>query len=145
LDDVHPALVAVLLQVEVVEVGVEALRDPPSPVEHERGDEAARAVALVLQHLRQRHLVVADVEAAVVAHAVPGRERPRQERGVRGQGERGDRGGAGEAETGAGQRVEAARLGRGIPVAAEVVRAQGVDRHQQQVAGARTAEPSAVA
>ena len=74
LDRVHAGHVAELLEVELVEVAVEALSDAPAPVEDEGANEAAGAVALVLEDLGQGHLLVAQVEAAVVSHSVPGGE-----------------------------------------------------------------------
>ena len=65
----------VLRQVEVVVVRVEALRDSPSAIQHERPDEPAGAIAVRLQHFGERDLIVADVELSVVADAVKGRKR----------------------------------------------------------------------
>jgi hypothetical protein len=70
LDRVHPGLLLVAAQVEVVEVAGEALIDAPARVEHEGGHEPARAVAPCRQRLGERRLVGGQVVAAVVADTV---------------------------------------------------------------------------
>jgi hypothetical protein len=54
---------------------VESLRDAPPVVEDVGADKSARTIAVCLQRFGQRRDLIADVEAAVVAHAMEGRER----------------------------------------------------------------------
>jgi hypothetical protein len=72
----------VLAQIEVVEVGLKALRDSPLVVEHVGADEAAGREPIRLQPLGQRRLTLVEKEATVIADAVRGRERPGEDRGV---------------------------------------------------------------
>ena len=75
LDGVEADVDAVLREVEVVEVAIEALADAPPAVKHERADETASAIAARAEHPGERHLVIAQIEAAVVANAVVGGKR----------------------------------------------------------------------
>ena len=59
-----------LLRVEVVEVGLEPLRDAPLAIQHVGADEAAGREPARLQPLGQRRLALVEKEAAVVADAV---------------------------------------------------------------------------
>ena len=140
LDRVHPGLLLVAAQVEVVEVAREALVDPPARVEHEGGHEPARPVAACRERLGERRLLGSQVVAAVVAHAVARRERPGEERGVGRQRERHDRRRALEAQAARGEAVEPGRARRGVTVAADVVGPCRVDRHDEEV-GRSAAEP----
>ena len=118
-------------QIEVVVVVVESLRDAPPMVEDVGADKSSRAVAVRLHHLGQRRDFIADVEAAVVAHAVEGRERAGEQRRVGRQRQRRDRFGLLEAETARGEGVDHGG-GRGsVAVASDVIGPQGVDAHQQ--------------
>ena len=126
LDHVHGRRVRKLVEIELVEVAIEALRDPPASIEHERADESAGAIPVLLQDLGERALIVAKVEAAVVADAMPAGKRAGHERGMRRQRQRHHRRRLLEAEPGARQRIDPRRLGGGIPVAAETIRANGV-------------------
>ena len=133
-------------QIEVVVVVVESLRDAPPVVEDVGPDESARAIAVCLQHLGQRRDLVADVEAAVVAHAMEGRERAGEQRRVGRQRQRRDRFGLLEAQAPGGEGVDHGG-GRGpVAVAPDVVGPQGVDAHQQdrRPAGARPSNQPAV-
>ena len=133
-------------QIEVVVVVVESLRDAPPVVEDVGADESAGAIAACLQHFGQRRDLVADVEAAVVAHAMEGRERAGQQRRVRRQRQRRDRFGLLEAQAPGGEGVDHGS-GRGpVAVAPDVVGPQRVDAHQQdrRPAGARPSNQPAV-
>ena len=88
LDGIEAGLL-VLGQVEVVEVAVEALVQAPAGVEDEGADERARRPAFRPQDLGQGRFGRGQVEAAVVPDAVGERIGPGQDRGVRGQGQRG--------------------------------------------------------
>ena len=124
---------ALLAEVEVVEVGVEALVDAPLRVEDVGGDEAAGAVAVGLQDLGERQLVRAEEEASVVAHAVLGRELAGEQARVRGQGERRDRLGLLEQDALAGELIEGRRLDVLRAVRLHAVGARRVERHHHQV------------
>ncbi len=136
LDGVHARCVLEPGEVEVVEEAVEALADPPARVEHEGADEAAGAETRGGEQLGQGHGLFLEIEAAVVAHAVGRRVGAGHQRGVRRQGKRRHRRGAVEAQAARRQPVEVRGLGRGVAVAAQPVGAQGVEGHQEQVAGA---------
>src|SRR4029453_7834884 len=62
-------------QIEVVVVMVESLRDAPTVVEDVGAEKTASVMAVCLERFSQRRDLIADVEAAVVAHAMEGRER----------------------------------------------------------------------
>ena len=79
LDVVHARRGVEFLEVEIVEEAIEALRNAPAPVEDEGGHESAGAEPVLAQHLGQRDLLVTEVEATVVADAVPARERAGQQ------------------------------------------------------------------
>ena len=79
------------LEIEVVEVGVEPLIDPPLRVEHIRTNESASAIAARLEDFRQRDLIRAEEEPAVVADAVLRRELAGEDARVRRQRQRRDR------------------------------------------------------
>ena len=136
---VDPRRELVLREVEVVEIGVEPLSDPPPSVEDERADEPAGAVALPLQHLGQGRLLIADVELAVVADAVEGRERAGEQRCVRRQRQRRDRRRLREAQPARGEAVEDRGLRRGVAVGADAIRAERINRDDQDVRFARRA------
>src|SRR5262245_58406268 len=123
-------------EIEVVEVGIEALRDAPPAIEHERADEAAGSVSVRLEHLRESRLLVADVELPVVADAVEGRERAGQQRGMRRERQRRHGRGMRETKPAGGETVEGRRLGRVVAVAAEAIWAKRVDGNQQYVRAA---------
>ena len=82
----------VLGEVEIVGVLVEALGEAPLRLEHPGGHEGSRGKARLVQPLGERHLLLVQEEAAVVAHAVVGRHEASEDRRVRREGER-DRGG----------------------------------------------------
>jgi hypothetical protein len=114
-------------EIEVVYVGVEALCDAPSAIEHERADEAAGPVSVRLQHFGERRLIVADVELTVVSDAVKCRKGARQERRMRREGQRRDRRGVGESKSARGEGVEGGRLGRLVAVTAQPIGAERID------------------
>src|SRR6185503_4834316 len=91
------------------------------------------AVALPLQHLGERRLLLADVELPVVADAVEGREGAGEERGVRRQRQRSDRGRLRKAQAARGEGVERGRLRLGVAVAADVIRAERIDRDDENI------------
>src|SRR5262249_37737592 len=109
--------------IEVIEVRLEALRDAPSAIQYERADEPTGAVPMLLKHLGERRLIVAQVELTVVADAMKGRKRAGEERGVRRQRERRHPRRLIEPQAARGQRVDRGRLRGGVPVAAEPIRA----------------------
>ena len=131
--DVRQRHAALPAEVEVVEVGVESLVDPPLAVEHVRADEPAGAVAPRLQDLGERELFGAEEEAAVVAHAVLGRELAGEQARVRRQGERRDGLGLLEQHALAGQVVEGRRLDVAIAVGPHAVGPRRVEGHHHQV------------
>ncbi len=124
-------------QVEVVEVALEALGDPPLVVEHVGRDEAAGAETGAGERLGQGPACRVEPEAAVVAHAVGGGQQPGHQRRVRGQRQGRDRHGVVEARAARRQRVEARRRRRRPAerpgVDADPVGARGVERHQEHV------------
>ena len=137
-------------QVEVVEVGLKALRDPPLVIEYVGADEPAGGEAARLQPLGHRRLAVVEEEPSVVAHAVPRRELSREDRRVRRQRQRRRRDGLLEEHTFARQPIEVGRFDRAEPVGMDAVGARRVERDQQQVqvrrryAGRKMAERLAV-
>ena len=114
---------------------VEALVEAPARVEHPRPHEGARRVAGVLHPRGERRLRGLEEEAAVVADAVVRRDEAREDRRVRGQGHR--RGGRRllEEDAVAGHRVDVRRLDPAEAVAAQPVRAQGVEGDHDDVEG----------
>ena len=79
----------VLAQIEVVEIGVEALVQPPPRIEHVGADEGARREPAALEHPGERRLARVEEEAAVVPDTVFGWKLAREERRVGGQRPRG--------------------------------------------------------
>jgi len=120
-------------EVEVVEVGVEALVGPPLRVEDVGGHERARPVPALLEHLGERDLLGPEEEPAVVAHAVLGRELPGEDARVHGQRERGHGHGLLEQHALAGERVEGRGLNVAGPIGANSVGAGGIEGHDHQV------------
>src|SRR5262249_362454 len=108
-----------------------------SPIQYEGADEAAGSVAICLQHLRERDLLVADVELTVVADAVKRRKSAGQERRVRRQRQRCDGRGVNEAKSTCGEPVGGGRRGGLVTVTAEAIRAQRIDCYQKDVQPAR--------
>ncbi len=120
-------------EVEVVKIVREALRNAPAAVEYEGADEAAGAITLRGKDLGHRREAVVDMEAGVVAHAVIGRERACEERGVGGKGQRRRRRRVGEAGAPRGEAVDDGRLRRAVAIGAHVIRAQRVERDDEHV------------
>jgi len=135
--DVAHAHRLVLREVEVVEVAVEALGDPPAVIEDIGGDEPAGRPAVRLQDLGQGHPLGSELEAAVVAHPVRAGEEPGHQRAVGRQGERGGGDGVLEPHPLGGQAVEVGGLHLARAVAAEAVGAGGVQSHQDEVQPSR--------
>ena len=133
---IEPGFHFVFRQIEIVEISIEPLVDAPAPVEHERRHEAAGPIAARAQHFGERHLIVAQVETAVVADAVIARKGSGHQRRVRRKRQRRDGGRLAEAQTPSGQRVERRRLRSGVPVASQVVGAKRVDGDQQDIRAA---------
>ena len=118
-------------EVEVVEVVVEALGDPPLRVEHERRHEAAGAQPLVAQDLRQDDVFVVQVEAAVVPNPVRGRILPGEDRRMRRQRQRRHRLRLLEQHPLSRQPIEMRRLDVGKAIRADPIRPRRVQRDQQ--------------
>jgi hypothetical protein len=116
---------------ERVVVDVEAGVEAEARVERKGAHERARAIARLLEARGQRLRVARKAEAGVVAHAVLVRVQARQDVGVRGQRDDVVRVGALEAHALLRQPVQPRRLGLRLPVAAQRVEAQRVDRDQQ--------------
>ena len=116
---------------EAVVVDVEAAREAEARVEDEGADEGPRAPAGAAQDRRQRRRRLREAEAAVVAHAVRGRQPTREDVGVGRQ--RHDVVGARGLEPHAarGEAVDPRRARVLATVAAEGVGAQRVDRDEQ--------------
>ena len=127
--DVH----AVLAEIEVVEEALEALGDAPSTIEDERGDEPAGAVPSGAHDFCERLLLLAEIEAAVVAHAMRAGEGSGHERRVRRECQRRRRGRLREPDAAGREGVERRRLRRGIPIAADMIRPQRVDGDDEDV------------
>ena len=98
-------------EIEVVVVVVESLRDAPPVIEDVRPDESSCVIAACFHHLGQRRDLVADVEAAVVAHAVEDRERAGEQRRVGWQRQWRDGFGLFEAQTPGGEGIDHGRGG----------------------------------
>ena len=126
-----------MAEIEVVEVGVETLRDAPLRVEHERADEATGAQPRGGEQLRKDDVFLSEVEAAVVAHPVRRRELAGEDRGVGGKRQRRDRHGLLEQHSLAGQAIEAGSLDVGESVAAEAIGPGGVQSDQEEAQIAR--------
>ena len=122
-----------LAEVEVVEVAVETLVEPPPGVDDEGGDERAGPVPRVLERFGQRLGVLPDVVAAVVPHSVEHRVGPREHRGVGGQGERHGRGRLLEEDALGRYPAERARLDPVVAVLGQVTRRKGVQGHHHDV------------
>ena len=116
-------------------VEVEPLVEPELAVEDIGPDERRRRESPRLQFLGKGLDARGEAERAVGPHPVRGRREARQDRRVRG--ERDGHGGRDILPDYrfAGERVENRRLGRPVAVAAEVVRAKGVDRDEDDLVG----------
>ena len=122
-----------ILRAEFVVVTVEALVQAPHVVEHERADDGPGAIPVISQHLGEGRGLVAQVEAAVVAHAVIRRDRAGHQRSVGRKRQRngGDR--VCEPYAVPGERVHPGCPDVRLTVDTEVVRAGRVERDQQDV------------
>ena len=123
----------VLAEIEVVEVGLEPLRDAPLVVEHVGADESAGVEAARLEPLGQRRLAVVEEEAAVVAHAVRGRILAGEDRRVRRERERRRRDRLLEEHALARHAIDGRRLDAVVPVRVDVIGARRVERDEQEV------------
>jgi hypothetical protein len=120
-------------QVELVEIRVEALVQPPLGVEDVGGDEGRRVVALGLEGLGHGHELRGDDEAAVVADAVENGQGAGHDRRVRGQRQRRLRDGALVADSLGGKGVHGRRGDVSIAVAADLVGAKRVHGDEDDV------------
>ena len=116
-----------------VVVDREAAPEPESMVEHEGADERAGVIARVVKAGGERRQRVGKRSAAVLMHAVVDGQHPGKQCRVGWKGERSCRGDGVESDARLGDGVEARSFGSLGAVAAEVIRAQGVERHQQDV------------
>ncbi len=126
-----------VLGVEVVVIAVEALVEPETAVEHDRGDESLGVEADGLQAFGEGHRSGAQGVGAVVANPVRGWKEPRQDRRVGGQSNRCGRHRVAAAHAGGCQAVEIGRARRSVAVAAQPVGSQGIDGDEQDVVGNR--------
>jgi hypothetical protein len=79
LRSVEPCRHVIAGQIELIEVVVEPLRDPPPAIEHKRADKSSGAVSASLKYFGEGRDRVVDIEAAVVADTVKRWERTRKE------------------------------------------------------------------
>ena len=126
---------ALRAQVEVVEIGIESLVDPPLRVEDVGGDEPTGAVAALLEDFGQGDLVRAEEEAAVVADAVLRREFASEDARMGGQRQRRDRHRLVELHAVPRDAVEHRRLDVLRTVGANAVGARRIQRHHDDVEG----------
>ena len=122
------------MAVELV-VDVEVVAEPVARVEHVGADERAGGVALRLHARRDRRGLRREAEAGVLAHAVLVRQHAREDVGVRRQRDGVVRVRLVEDAALGGEPVEVRRRAPGVPVEADGVVAQGVDRDEDDVAG----------
>ena len=122
-----------LAEIELVVVGVEPLRDPPLGIEHVGADEPRRAIAAPFQDLRERDLLVAEEEAAVVAHPVLGREAAGEHARVHREGEGSHCDRVLEEDPFPREPIERGRLDAGVAVRAHAVRPRRVKRDDDEV------------
>jgi hypothetical protein len=130
LGDLRPLGVA---RAQIVVVHREPLVEPVPAGENHRRDHRRRVVAgggQAFGHALDRR---AEDEGAVVAHSVPGREEPGQDRGMRRQGDRRRGVATRESCPAPRERVEVRRSGVWMTPGAEVVGAGRVQRDQDQV------------
>jgi hypothetical protein len=114
-------------------VDVEARIQAEPRVEHERADECARPVAGTFQGSGQRRLRAVETERPVVVYPVRDRVEPCHDRGVRGQRHRHVRVRGVEAQSFLRQPIERGCQTERAAVGANVIGAERVDRHQQDV------------
>ena len=124
-----------LAEVEVVEVAVESLVEPPAGVDDEGGDERAGPVPRRAQRLGERFGVLPHVVAAVVPYSIEHRVGPGEHGGVGGQGERHGGGRLLEEDSLGRYPAEGGRLDPVVAVLGQVTRRQGVQRHHHDVQG----------
>jgi hypothetical protein len=83
----------------------------------------------------ERLLIVLEIEAAVVADAVPAGERAGEQRRVRRKRQWDDGGGLLEAQPGSRELVDDRRLRVRVAIRADAVGPHGVERDEQEIAG----------
>ena len=118
---------------ELVVVGVESLGGAVAAVEHEGADERCGRVTLSLQSLGECFVLVRQSVGSVVAHAVPRRVVPGQNRRVCRKRHRHRADHVRKAHASRREIIECRGLGARVAVAADAVAAQGVERHEQDV------------
>jgi hypothetical protein len=124
---------AVLREIELVEVRVEPLVQPPFAVEHEGSDERAGLPAAGLERVRKRHVRRIEHVSAVVAHAVLGRKQAREDRRMRRKRERRRGRDVLEQRPLARKTIERGRRGGRVTVGADAIRSRRVERDQEDV------------
>lgn len=122
-----------LRQVEVVDIGLEALVETPLAVEHVGGDDRARLEALALENRRERQLLRRQEEPAVVAHAVLGRKLAGEDAAVRRERQRRYRHRVLEQHALAREPVDRRCLDVPVAVRADAVGTRGVEGDDEQV------------
>jgi hypothetical protein len=123
----------VLRQIEIIKVGIEALRDSPRSIEHVRADESTGRESAIAQPLGERRLAVGEKESAVVAHAVGRRKLAGEDRRMRRQRERRRRDRLLEEDPFARKPIEIRRRDAIEAVRVDAIGARRIQRHEQQV------------
>ena len=118
---------------EGVVVEIEAARQPPAAVQHERAYDRAGGIALLLENLGHRTEARVERLPGKILHAILKGISTRQDRGMRRPGQRHLRDGALEDNAVARQGVEGRGLHIGRAVAAEVVGANRVNGDENHV------------
>ena len=126
-----------LVEIEVVDIRVEPLRNAPPAIQDIGADEPAGPKPCRREPLGERRLTRVELEPAVVADAVLRRVLRREQRRVRRQRERHGGHRLLEDHTARGDAIEVRRLAVLRAVGAEAVGARRVERDQQQVEVAR--------
>ena len=126
---------------ELVFVEIEAVANPARSSQNPRRDGPARGVSAILQQaLKRRVGGRIKVIAQVVAHAVLEWQKPREDREVRGQGERDMAVGVLEQDRVFAQAIEMGRLDALVSICGKMIGAQGVNRDEHD-RGLREPEP----
>ena len=122
---------------EAVVVAVEALADAELPVENERADDGPGREASRLEHLGQGQASLGQPVQEVVAQPVSGRQGPREHGDVGGQGHGHRSVDVLEQHAFPGHRIDVRRGRPWEAIGAHMVRPQGVDADQEDVADGR--------
>ncbi len=127
---------------DAVVVDIESTPETEAPIEDVGGDEGGRRITAALEQRGQGRTVRGKDRAAVRVQTVMRRLQAAQQRRVRRQGQ--GHGGEGLVEHGPprGQRVQVGRGPRLRAVGPDVVRAQGVDRDEQDARAFDDARPT---